>query len=116
MPYKEPKIEKVFYNIGEVARMMGVNTSQIRYWENNFAELTPKKNKKGNRLFTKEDIEQVKIIYHLVKERGLTISGAKKKLKENRDDTINNFEIVTRLETIKQLLIDIRDNMEEERD
>jgi len=95
---------------------MGVNTSQIRYWENNFDELRPKKNKKGNRLFTREDIEQVKIIYHLVKERGLTISGAKKKLKENRDDTINNFEIVNRLKTIKQLLIDIRESMEEESD
>lgn len=114
MPYKEPKIEKILYTIGEVAKMLNINSSQIRYWENNFEELTPQKNKKGNRLFTKEDIEQVKLIHYLVKERGMTLSGAKKKLKENRDGTINNFEIVNRLKKIKQLLVDIRDNMEDD--
>jgi DNA-binding transcriptional MerR regulator len=116
VPYKEPKIEKIFYSIGEVAKMMDVNTSQIRYWENTFEELTPQKNKKGNRLFTADDIEKVKLIHHLIKERGMTINGVKKKLKENREGTVSNFEIVERLKKIKQLLVDIRDNMEDNGD
>lgn len=112
MPYKKPKIEKVFYTIGEVAGMMGVNPSQIRYWENNFDEINPQKNKKGNRLFTKDDIESVKLVNYLVKERGLTIKGAQKKLKENRDETVNNFEIVNRLQEIRQELTGILEGME----
>jgi DNA-binding transcriptional MerR regulator len=111
MPYKKPKIEKVFYTIGEVAGMMGVNPSQIRYWENNFDEINPHKNKKGNRLFTKDDIENVKLVNYLVKDRGLTIKGAQKKLKENRDETVNNFEIVNRLQEIRQELVEIMDAM-----
>lgn len=111
MPYKKPKIEKVFYTIGEVAEMMGVNPSQIRYWENNFDEINPKKNKKGNRLFTKEDIEDVKLIHYLVKERGLTIKGAQQKLKDNRGETVGNFEVVNRLQEIRQELVEIRDAM-----
>ena len=111
MPYKKPKIEKVFYTIGEVADMMGVNPSQIRYWENNFDEVNPKKNKKGNRLFTKEDIEDVRLIHYLVKERGLTLKGAQQKLKDNRDETVGNFEIVSRLQEIRQELVEIRDAM-----
>ena len=79
MPYKEPKIEKLFYSIGEVADMFKVNTSLIRFWEKEFDIIKPKKNKKGNRLFTKEDIENFHIIYHLVKERGMTLKGAKMK-------------------------------------
>jgi len=112
MPYKKPKIEKVFYTIGEVAEMMGVNPSQIRYWENNFDEVNPQKNKKGNRLFTLEDIENVKLVHYLVKERGLTIKGAQQKLKDNRDETVGNFEIVNRLQEIRQELVEIRDAME----
>ena len=112
MPYKKPNIEKVVYTIGEVAKMMDINVSQIRYWENNFEELNPQKNKKGNRLFTQEDIEQVKLIHYLVKVRGLTISGAKKKLKDNREDTQANFEIANRLMEIKQQLIAIRDSLQ----
>ena len=111
MPYKKPKIEKVFYTIGEVADMMGVNPSQIRYWENNFDEVNPKKNKKGNRLFTKEDIEDVRLIHYLVKERGLTLKGAQQKLKDNRDETVGNFEIVSRLQEIRQELVEIRNAM-----
>ena len=113
MPYKEPKIEKVLYTIGEVAELIGENTSAIRYWENQFEALKPQKNNKGNRLFTKEDIETVRLIHHLVKERGLTIKGAKQKLKENRDETIHNYEIVKRLQFLKQELTEIRDSLEE---
>lgn len=113
MPYKKPKIEKVIFSIGEVANMIGENTSLIRYWENQFDILKPQKNKKGNRLFTKDDIETVKLIHYLVKERGLTLKGAKQKLKENRDETIHNFEIVKRLQFIRNELIGIRDGMDD---
>ena len=109
MPYKEQKIEKLFYTIGEVAEMFDVNTSLIRYWEREFDIIKPQRNKKGNRLFTKTDVENFYIIYHLVKERGLTLEGAKKKMHDNREDTINNFEVVKSLESIKEMLIEVRE-------
>lgn len=113
MPYKKPIIEKIFYSIGEVAAMIGENQSLIRYWENHFDALKPHKNKKGTRLFTQEDIVTIKLIHHLVKERGLTIKGAQQKLKDNREETINNFEIVKRLKDVRQQLIEIRDELED---
>jgi DNA-binding transcriptional MerR regulator len=111
MPYKEKKIEKLYYSIGEVAEMFGVKTSLIRFWEKEFDIIKPKKNKKGNRLFTKPDIENFHIIFHLVKERGMTLSGAKKKMKENKDDTINNFEVIQSLKEIKDLLLELKENI-----
>jgi len=111
MPYKENKIEKVYYSIGELAEMFNVNTSLIRYWEKEFDIIKPHKNKKGNRLFTKEDIDNFHIIYHLVKERGLTLKGAKMKLKENREDTINNFQVIKSLNDIKEILLEIRESL-----
>jgi len=111
VPYKKPKIEKVFYSISEVAEMFDVNTSNIRFWENEFDILKPHKNKKGNRMFTPEDIENLRIIYHLLKERGMTIKGAQMKLKENREDTLQNIEVVRRLQDIRQTLLEIKDEM-----
>lgn len=111
MPLKEGKIEKLYYSIGEVADMFGVNTSLIRYWEKEFTIIKPKKNKKGNRFFTKADIENFHIIYNLVKERGMTLNGAKKKLKENKEDALNNFEIIKTLKNIKETLIEIKTNL-----
>jgi len=111
VPYKKPKIEKVFYSISEVAEMFDVNTSKIRFWENEFDILKPHKNKKGNRMFTPEDIENLRIIYHLLKERGMTIKGAQMKLKENREDTLQNFEVVRRLQDIRQTLIEIKEEL-----
>jgi DNA-binding transcriptional MerR regulator len=113
MPYRKPKIEKIFYSIGEVAEMVGENQSLIRYWEIQFDALKPQKNKKGTRLFTKEDIETVKLIHHLVKVRGLTLKGAQQKLKDNREETINNYEIVQRLQDVRQQLIEIRDELQD---
>lgn len=110
MPYKEPKIEKLYYTIGEVARMFNVNTSLIRFWEKEFDIIKPHKNKKGNRLFTPTDIENFHLIYHLVKEKGLTLKGAEK-LKENKEDTIQNFEVISKLKNIRELLVDIKDSM-----
>ena len=109
MPYKEKKIEKLFYTIGEVAEMFDVNTSLIRYWEREFDIIKPQRNKKGNRLFSKNDVDNFFIIYHLVKERGLTLEGAKRKLHDNREDTINNFEVVKSLESIKEMLTEVKD-------
>ena len=111
MPLKEKPIEKLYYSIGGVATMFEVNVSLLRFWEKEFDILKPKKNKKGNRLFTANDLNNLKIIYHLVKERGFTLDGAKKKLRENKDDTINNIEIVNRLKDIRQFLVEIRDEL-----
>lgn len=107
MPYKEVKVEKLYYSIGEVAKMFDVNTSLIRFWEKEFDIIKPKKNKKGNRLFTQKDIDNFHIIYHLVKEKGMTLKGAKKKMKENKEDTQHNFEIIKSLEQIKEMLTDL---------
>ncbi|NOZ47028.1 MAG: MerR family transcriptional regulator [Chlorobi bacterium] len=111
MPYKEKPIEKLYYSISEVAGMFDVNTSLIRYWENQFDIIKPKKNKKGNRLFTKNDIDNFHIIYYLVKERGMTLKGAKAKMKENKEDTINNFEVIKSLKGIKEMLLEIKENL-----
>lgn len=107
MPYQEKSIEKLYYSIGEVAKKFDVNVSLLRYWEKEFDILKPKKNKKGNRLFTKKDVENIEVIYHLVKERGFTLEGAKKKLSENKSDTIENMEIVNRLKKIKEFLLNL---------
>ena len=111
MPYKEAKVEKLYYTIGEVAGMFNVNTSLIRFWEKEFDIIKPKKNKKGNRLFTHKDIDNFHIIYHLVKENGMTLKGAKKKMKDNKEDTEHNFEIIKSLESIKDTLIDVRESL-----
>ena len=111
MPYKEKPTEKLFYKIGDVAKIFEVNVSLIRFWEKEFDILKPKKNKKGNRLFTKKDLNNLKVIYHLVKERGFTLEGAKMKLKENKKDTINNFEIVNHLKDIRGFLVKIREEL-----
>jgi DNA-binding transcriptional MerR regulator len=101
----------LYYSIGEVAKIFNVNTSLIRFWEKEFDIIKPKKNKKGNRFFTKQDIDHFHLIYHLVKERGMTLSGAKRKLKENKDDTLNNFEVIKSLSEIKNLLIEMKDTL-----
>lgn len=111
MPYIDRKVEKLYYSIGEVAKMFDVNTSLIRFWEKEFDVIKPKKNKKGNRFFTKQDIDNFHLIYHLVKERGMTLSGAKKKIKENKEDTLNNFEVVKSLTEIKKMLLNIKENL-----
>ena len=108
MPYKKPEIKKLYYTIGEVADLFNVNTSLIRFWEKEFDIIKPKKNKKGNRLFTEKDVDNFFIIYHLVKERGFTLQGAKEKLRQNPEDTINQIEIVKSLESIKSFLMDLR--------
>ncbi len=103
--------EKRYYKIGEVAKAFGLNTSHIRFWENEFDVLKPKKNNKGNRLFTQEDLKNLKLIYHLVKEKGFTLEGARSKMKENPKEIKSNHDIVTKLEGIKAALIKIKDQI-----
>jgi len=102
---------KLYYSIGEVAKMFEVNTSLIRFWEKEFEIIQPKKNKKGNRLFTKRDIDNFHIIFHLVKEKGFTLEGAKKKLKNNKKETIESAEVVNSLQKIKSFLLELKNEL-----
>lgn len=104
-------IEKVYYSIGEVAELFDVRPSLIRFWEKEFDILKPQKNNKGNRLFTRHDIEALRLIYHLVKERGYTLQGAKEKLKQNREDVENRVEIVDSLYRIRQFLEELKSDL-----
>ena len=103
--------EKRYYKIGEVAKAFSLNTSHIRFWENEFDILKPKKNKKGNRLFTQEDIKNLKLIYHLVKEKGYTLEGAKSRMKNNRAELQGKQELISKLENIKAALKKIKDEL-----
>lgn len=111
MPYKEKTIEKKYYAIGEVAAMFNVATSLIRFWESEFDIIKPKKNRKGNRQFTKEDIENVKLIYHLVKEKGFTLQGAKDMLKNDSDAIKGKMEMIESLTRVKEFLKEIKQQL-----
>ncbi|MEZ7496873.1 MerR family transcriptional regulator [Leeuwenhoekiella aequorea] len=103
--------EKLYYSIGEVADAFDVNTSLIRFWEKEFDVIKPKKNAKGNRKFTPTDIKNLELIYHLVKERGFTLEGAKTHLKENKQQTLNKFDLIRKLENIKAQLQELKDQL-----
>jgi len=103
--------EKRYYSIGEIAKAFHVNTSLIRFWEKEFDILKPKKNAKGNRMFTPEDLKNLKTIYHLVKEKGFTLEGAKDFLKNNKKMPLNTIEIIEKLELIKKQLIIIKNEI-----
>jgi|TARA_R110002012_G_scaffold320732_2_gene545253 DNA-binding transcriptional MerR regulator len=103
--------DKRYYSIGEVAKAFEVNTSLIRFWEKEFEVIKPKKNAKGNRKFTPEDIKNLKFIYHLVKERGFTLEGAKIHIKEEKKQALTTFDIVDKLEHIKNELLKIKNHL-----
>ena len=103
--------EKLYYSIGEVAKAFEVNTSLIRFWEKEFEVLQPKKSAKGNRKFTPQDIKNLELIYHLVKERGFTLEGAKLHLKENRSKSMTQYEVIRKLELVKAELIKIKEEL-----
>jgi DNA-binding transcriptional MerR regulator len=109
MAFREPKSEKHYYAIGEVAAKFGLAPSTLRFWEKSFDTIKPFKNKKGDRFYTQEDIDHLSLINHLVKERGMTLKGAKTKIKENKTETENTFEIVKKLQEIKSYLLEIRE-------
>lgn len=103
--------DRIYYTIGEVAAMFQVNTSLIRFWEKEFDIIRPHKNKKGNRLFTPKDVDNFHLIYHLVKERGYTLQGARTRLKENPDKLQKEFELVKTLEKMKLFLEGLKRNL-----
>ncbi|MEQ3654694.1 MAG: MerR family transcriptional regulator [Dokdonia sp.] len=103
--------EKLYYSIGEVAKAFDVNTSLLRFWEKEFDILQPKKTAKGNRKFTPTDIKNLELIYHLVKERGFTLEGAKIHLKEGKKETLDNFELIRKLEGVKATLLALKANL-----
>jgi DNA-binding transcriptional MerR regulator len=112
MPYREKKVEKLYYQIGEVSEMFSEPVSTIRFWENEFEILRPKKNNKGNRLFMQEDIRNLKLIHHLLREKGMTIDGARKYLRNNRGDADYRQEIADTLRNIREILLDIKDEIQ----
>jgi len=112
MAYKEKEIEKLYYSIGEVAEQFNVAPSLIRFWETEFDILQPKKNRKGNRQFTREDIDQIRLIYHLVKEKGFTLNGAKEMLKQDSVAVRDKMEMIDSLRSIRKFLSDLRDRMQ----
>ncbi|NHN28022.1 MerR family transcriptional regulator [Flavobacterium jejuense] len=103
--------DKLYYNIGELAKAFDVNASLIRFWEKEFDILKPKKNAKGNRKFTPEDVKNLQLIFHLVKERGFTLEGAKTHLKENQKKTLDKFDIIRKLENVKTQLLNIKNQL-----
>ncbi|MGB2088149.1 MAG: MerR family transcriptional regulator [Psychroflexus salarius] len=102
---------KLYYTIGEVAKAFNVNTSLIRFWEKEFDDIKPKKNAKGNRRFSQDDLKKLELVYHLVKERGFTLEGAKTHLKEQRQQTLSKFEMISKLKGIKEELTEIKNNL-----
>ncbi|MGV3461211.1 MAG: MerR family transcriptional regulator [Flavobacterium sp.] len=103
--------EKRYYSIGELAKAFSVNASLIRFWDKEFDVLKPKKNAKGNRMFTPEDVKNLQLIYHLVKERGFTLDGARVHLKEGQKKSLDKMEIIKKLEAIKSNLINIKNEL-----
>ena len=99
--------DKRYFSIGELARAFNVNASLIRFWDKEFDILKPKKNAKGNRMFTPEDVKNLQ----LVKERGFTLDGAKTHLKEGQKKTLDKFDIITKLETIRMQLTEIKNHL-----
>lgn len=103
--------EKLYYSIGEVADMFGVSKSLIRYWETEFTVLKPHKNSKGDRRFTKENIDQLQLIFDLVKNRGFTIEGAKNEIKQNKDTLKQKQAVLHKLVDLKLAMQELRDSL-----
>jgi len=112
VPYIEKEIEKRYYTIGEVATDLGVATSLIRFWETEFDLIKPKKNRKGNRQFTKEDLKNVRLIYHLVKVKGYTLNGAREFIKNGVSDASSKIEMIESLKKIKSFLSDLKSDLQ----
>lgn len=104
------KIEKLYYSIGEVAGLFEVNPSLIRYWEKEFSVLKPRKNKKGSRQYTREDLDTLRLIYHLVKERGYTLQGAKEALQSERREITEKMQAIETLQRVKAFLLELKHN------
>lgn len=104
---------KLYYSINEVAERYGVNPSLLRFWEKEFPQIAPKTIGRGIRQYRKEDVETIGLIYHLVKERGMTLPGARQRLKENGEATVQRYEIICRLKEIKAELVAIKQELDD---
>ena len=113
MPAIKFKQGKMFYSIKEVADIFGVNQSLLRYWEKEFPSINPAKTDKGTRQYRKEDVDEIRLIHYLVKEKGMTLPGAKQKLKENRDGIIHTQEIMDHLKNIRAELMQLKTEFDE---
>ena len=113
MPIHTEKNYKLYYSIAEVAEMFDVNQSLLRFWEKEFPQIAPKTKGRGVRQYRKEDVDTIALIYHLVKEKGMTLPGARQKLKDNKEATIRNFEIINRLKEIREELLSIKKELDE---
>lgn len=111
--YKRNTSGKLYYSIGEVAAMFHINASKIRFWEKEFDIIKPHKNQKGTRFFTQQDIDSISLIYHYAEERGMTLKGVRQKIKENREDAENTFQIVQSLKKVRAMLLEIKKNIDE---
>ncbi len=112
MSLKQDKELKLYYSIREVAEMFGVNESLVRYWEKEFPDISPKRAGGNIRQYTKEDIENIRLIYYLVKEKGMTLAGAKQRLKQNKEGVRETAELVARLKEIRKELVRIRKELD----
>ncbi len=112
MPAPSEQNVKLYYSIREVARMFNVNESLIRFWEKEFPDIHPQRNAKGTRQYRKEDIESIKLVYHLVKEKGMTLDGARKRLKDNKRKSARTLEVIERLKSIKEELMEMKKELD----
>ena len=111
MPYIDKPIEKTYYSIGEVAKLFGVATSLVRFWESEFDVIKPRKNKKGNRQFTQEDVKNFQLVYHLVKEKGHTLQGAKEIIKQGKNKADDKLDALSSLKRVRSFLVELKNQL-----
>ena len=111
MPVKERESFKLYYSIGEVAEMLDVNASLLRFWEKEFDIIKPQKNAKGNRIYKEQDLKNLKLIHHLVKQRGFTLEGAKKKIKDQHKALLEKSEMIESLNHVEDMLLELKESL-----
>lgn len=111
MPFKEKESFKLYYSIGEVAEILDVNASLLRFWEKEFDIIAPEKNAKGNRIYKEKDLKNLKLIHHLVKERGFTLEGAKRKIKDQHKALLEKSEMIDSLKHVKEMLLELKESL-----
>lgn len=112
MKETDPEKQKLYYTIGEVSEMLGVNQSLLRYWESEFKTIKPKRSPKGTRYYSQKDIEEIKLIHYLLKERKLKIEGAKQILKNKRESITRTQQVVERLKSLRDELSEFIEEMD----
>lgn len=108
MEERTEKAQKLYYSISEVAEMFDLKDSTLRFWEKEFNIINPRKNDKGTRFYKEEDIDAVRVVHYLLKDQKLTLAGAKKRLKENKEGVVKQAELMNKLQQIKKELLDLK--------